>query len=92
METPTYPKFYRHKGICVRVDSPTYEWTIGLRPHFIVPCRMPTTYATPERMAEYLKGMEETTEEKYKEFYATFLQQAEEESHERRRKLDIVLK
>jgi len=53
---------------------------------------MPTTYATPERMAEYLKGMEETTEEKYKEFYATFLQQAEEESHERRRKLDIVLK
>jgi hypothetical protein len=75
-----YPKFYRKDGKCVKVASATETRTIILPPESRVAERYSTTYPTADRLLESLAGLEEVTEQTFKEFLFTFYQSV---NHER---------
>lgn len=69
---PAYPQFYRNKGRCLKVISPTETRTIVLPPDSLVPERFTTNYPSAERLTEALQGFTQVEEITYKDFQVTF--------------------
>lgn len=82
METPTYPKFYRKEGYCLKRESDTT--TIEVRvpaPHQSIPLsHIPGTYPTKERLDDQVASMEEVDQDVYEDYLGTFFAQARENS------------
>lgn len=74
LDTKIYPQYFRKAGRCIRQDSATTTWTIGLPPEFTVPVRFPTMHPSPERLQEELRGYEPSDAATFKSFLCTFYQ------------------
>jgi len=67
-----YPQYFRKAGRCIRVDSPTKSWTIGLPPEFKVPVRSCDNHSSPEHLSHLIKDLDNSTEEEFKSFLFSF--------------------
>lgn len=70
-----YPRFYRKAGTCVRQDGPTETWSITLKQDSKVPCRWHTTYPSPDRLQQELRGYDLVDVQIFKDFLTTFYQE-----------------
>lgn len=77
-----FPSYYRKAGRCMKVLSPTEMRTIILPPDSLVAERFTSRYPDLERLTEQLKGSEECTAEKFKEFLTTFYSEVDSERNE----------
>jgi hypothetical protein len=75
----SFPKYFRKEGRCVKVVSQTETRTVILPPDRSVAERYSSAFPDYERLLESLQGLEEVSEEIFRDFLFTFYQSVNQE-------------